>query len=324
MPADVKTAAPSTADLNTAQDAALAANDFTRYQEVENSRESNQALPEAPPPSTETSVTAPASEPGTANEIQEKKPKNGEDRKAELNAEIRELLKKRDELKTEPGVKVAEPPPAAVKPAAEAAKPAAGAAPVKPKLDDFANYAEFDAAKDTYIEEMVAFTAAAVIAKNEAQREQNAKTAVLREAWNQKIAAGKEEHADFAEVAFSKETPITSVMNDFILRSGVGPQVLYKLGENGSAEGKRIAAMEPYEALEALVTLKLSLGAAPVKKENVTTPVKKHTAAPPPATSLGGTATEPADAAEKALAAGDFGSYMAQENAREMKASRGA
>lgn len=327
MPIDDKNGAPSTPEaLDAAQDAALAANDFARYAEVENARDRSQALPEAPPPSKDISDKTPAPESGTEKPIQEKpKPKTGEDRKIELAAEIKELLRQRAELQGKTaandsrGAKTADPPPAPVKADAKQEEPAAGEAPKKPKLDDFASYAEYDAANDRYVGDLVTFKAKELLAAHETERAAAETNKVLQKAWAEKVEAGKEEHADFAEVAFSAETPITPVMNDFILRSGVGPQILYKLGENASAEGKRIAALQPFEAMEALVGIKLSLG-APVKKE--TAPVKRYTAAPPPVTDLGGTTAEPADGAVAALAAKDFTGYMARENARELKAAR--
>ena len=324
---DENNAESSTATIDHASDIALAGGDYAAYSEIENAREANTAQPEAPPAS-ETPDKPAASEAAPAKTVQEK-PKNGEDRKAELKSEIAELLRQRAELqgKTAPVEKIAESTPAPVSPAAKPAvevKPAsAGDAPKKPSLNDFATFAEYDAANDAYIADLVTFKATQIIANNEttraAREQQNAHAAE----WDKQVTAAREEHADFAGVAFSKETPITPVMDGFILKHG--PRILYVLGQNGSAEGKRIAALDPYEAVEALIDLQRALpDSKSPKVVPITTPVKKHTQAPPPATSLNGNASETGDQAVAALQEGDFAAYMARENAKELKALRAA
>jgi hypothetical protein len=330
MPTDEQTGAPSTPEaLDAAQDAALATNDFARYAEVENARESNKALPEAPPPSKETSDKTPASETGTEKEIQEKKPKTGEDRKAELKADIDKLLKQRAELRGEtqvekPGVKEAASPaavePAKAAPAAEPAKPAAvevkaGEAPKAPSLADFETLAQWQTAQDKYVTDLVEFRLAASEQKRITEATMNARNAQFKT----RVDAAKEEHADFAEVAFRATTPITPVMVGFLQDSDQEARLLYKLGENDSAEGKRISALTPYAQVRALIAIEDSLPTVG-KKEAVTPPVKKHTAAPAPATSLGGNA-EAVDDPVASLAANDFAAYAAKENAREKKAA---
>jgi hypothetical protein len=333
MPEDVN-AAPSTADLDTAQDAALGASDYGRYAEVENAREQNKALPEAPPPSSD---KKPAPEPGTDKSIQEKpKPKTGEDRKAELHAEIQELLRQRAELQGKtgtPGAK-AEPPlavtlPAAVTPPAKAADPAKpaeaakpGEAPTEPELDDFATYAEYQKADRKWVKDTIAFEARQAIASSNTERAAADAKAAASKVWQDKVAAAKEEHpADYAEVAFSKETPITPAMDGFILDSEHGARILYELGKDASAEGKRIAALPPYAAVRALIAIEAGLATAAAK----TIPVKRTTtAAPAPATDLSSRNAEPADAIMAALARGDVGEYTRLSNARDLKARRAA
>jgi hypothetical protein len=326
---DEQTGASSTPEeLNAAQDAALASNDFAAYEQAENARDQNTALPEVPPASSE---NTPVPEPGTPDKaIQEKKPKTGEDRKVELRNEIAELLRQRAELqgKTDTGDKAAPPPATVTPPAAAAPATDKTAAPKKPSLNDFATFAEYDAANDAYIADLVTFKASEAIAAAETKRAAAEQQKTLSDAWQSKVAVAKEEHADFADVAFSKDTPITNVMDGFILKSEHGPRILYALGENGSAEGKRIAGLDPYDAVRALIEIEAALpgqkaAAAGSNRIHLVPPVKKHTAAPPPATDLGGHATEPADGAAAALAAGDFTRYEALENAREIKARRG-
>lgn len=322
MPADEQAGASSTPeDINAASDAALGARDYTRYAEIENARERGTPIPEAPAPSPAPSDQTAAPESAAAGTaIQEKKPKGAEERKTELAAEIQDLLRQRAELRAEtakpadkPGEKKTEPPPAqpiAVKPEAKAE------GPKKPKLDDFPTFAEFDAANDAYIAELVTFKATEVVTAREAEREAAAANKVKNDAWQTQITEAREDHADFAEVAFSKDTPITPVMDGFIRDSQVGPRILYELGKDASAEGKRIAALGPYEAVRALVAIENGVAPAPKKGPP---PVKKLTAAPAPATNLDGRDTENADPVMAALIAGDVPGYIAKANARDRK-----
>ncbi len=331
MPEDV-IAAPSTASpdqaFDAASDAALAAGDVAEYTKLENARDAaahtGKALEASPTSSVKTADPEPAN---TDKSLQEKKaPKTGEDRKAELHAEIQELLRKRAELKSdpEPGVKVADPPPAKkVDPPAEK-KPAAAAKadePVEPQLEDFATFKEYKAADKAYQAEMVKLAIAAALRADNQQKAVAAANQKIQDDWTEKVREATEEHADFAEVAFSADTPITKVMDTFILRCGIGPKVLYRLGENAGAEGKRIAKLDDFDAIEALVGIRNELNgkAAPVK----VTPAKTHGAPPPPATDLGGRNTEPADRELAALNRGDTAEYMRLANAREMKARMG-
>jgi hypothetical protein len=316
--ADEQTGAPSTPEvLDAAQDAALASNDFERYAETENARDKNLALPEAPPPSKVTSDKTPAPEPGTEKEIQEtRKPKTGEDRKLELAAEIKELLKQRAELK---GVKVADPPaaePVKVAPVVPVkAAEAAPGAPAKPSIADFQTVGEFEDAKDKYVDDLVAFR----LVESEQKREAAAAEKISTERSNTRIAAAKEEFADFAEVAFSPTTPISGVMLGFLKESEQEFRLLYKLGEDDGAEAKRIHALPAYAQVRELIKIEDALPSRS-KKEAIAPPVKKHTAAPAPATSLGSNTVD-ADDSGASMASGDFAAYAAKENAKEKKAA---
>jgi hypothetical protein len=326
--ADEQTGESSTPEeINALSDEALNARDFTRYQEIENARESGKSIPEASTPSTETpSDKTPASEPGTKETIQEpKKAKTGEDRKIELAAEIQVLLKQRAELqgKTEtPGEKKADPPPAAVTPAvvvpkAESAK---GAAPKRPSLADFTTLDEYDAATDAFISDLVAFKAGEIITARDTEREATATQKTRDAEWVKKVTAAKEEFSDFDEIALNPKTLLSPVTVQYLkTKTGTDEaRVLYKLGENDGAEAKRILALDPIDQVEALGDIKRSL-ATPVKKEAPV--IKKHTTAPPPATNLGGRDTEPNDAVDAALNSGDVKSYMDKANARDRKAA---
>lgn len=315
-------AAPSPATELAPSEQAVAERDFKRYAEVENARQAGKPIPEASAPSTKTSAaaekpagTAPDPESGSTQE----KPKGG--RKPDAEARIQQLLAENKALKEQAGTGVkppADPPPADKKPA-ETAKPDA---PKRPVEEDFATYGEF-------VEALTTFRAKELIAADRAEREKaaaDAKTAEEAQAAQQKLSerfeAAKAAHPDFEEVAFSRTTPISEAMHEFLTDSEHAGELLYKLGENGSAEGIRIAALSPMAAARELVKLEAAIAGEPAPK--APPPVKpKTTSAPKPPTQLGGTNVAPADEADEALAAKDVTRYMRVMNEREHKKQRG-
>jgi hypothetical protein len=325
-------------ELEAASSDALAANDFASYEQAENAREGKAAppqptKPEAAAPSKDNADPAPDA--ATGKPVQEqRKPRTGEDRKAELAAEIADLLRQKAELQGKyvpaaaAGDKGDPPPPAKVEPPVEKRVAAQAGAPKKPFLSDkkadgsdvYASYGEFDDAKEAWLDEMIEFRAGQAIAARETAQTQAAADKVISDRWDAQVEAGKKEHADFAEIAFSKATPITNAMDGFILDPSTehGAEILYKLGENGSAEGKRIAALPAYAAVRALLAIENSLG-----KPEKRTPVKTHSSAPSPATDLGARNTEPADRVQAALVDGDYARYEREANARDLKARTG-
>lgn len=328
--ADENNAASSTAaEVTDKTVAAIEAQDFAAYQAEENARElaarNGTATKEEPPPSTEPSdQTVPVTETGKPA-TQEKKPKTGEERKAELKAEIDELLRKRAELQgkipeTKPGEKKAADPPAA-----ETGKTAKKAeAPVEPKLDDFATYAEYQAADRKYIRELVKFEAEQVVQDHQVSASVQAQNKVIEDALEARKAEAREMFADFDEVALDPGTPISKAMDGWILKNikaagAFGMHVLYRLGENRGAEAKRIHALDAYDQVEELNKLRDSFKTPPAKTN---TAGKAHTSAPPPATEVNGRTSTSSDPVMAALKSGDVEAYMREANAREAKARR--
>jgi hypothetical protein len=329
---DEKGGASSTPEeFNAASDAALAS-DPAEYMRLENERELAEAtgkpLPEVSAPSKKENSEKPASETGTEKEIQETKPGPKESQR------IKELLTKRVEQENEiarlraelnkgntpegkPGEKKADSPP-------PPEKKADAGSPTKPSLKDFSTFDEYEVANDKYITELAEFKAKAAVAAARAEQEKAAADKAAADAWAKQRAEAEEEHADLAEVAFSKDTPITDVMDGFIRDSEIGVRILYALGQNGSAEGKRIAALPVFKQARALIALEASIAGSrgTSQPEKKTAPVKKYTAAPPPATDLGAKDTESADPELAALKRGDTAEYIRLANAREAKAAR--
>lgn len=319
MPVDEQAAESSTA-LD-AEFAEAATSDFERYSAIGDARDvaakTGQAIVEVPPAS-EKPASEIAAESEPAKPVQETaKPKNAETRKAELKAEIDELLKQRAALKAPetPGEKPADPPPASGKPK-EAKVAAKAGEPVAPDLDTWTGtFAEFRVAEKAYVSELLDFK----LAEHRATETAAVANKAIESGLNDAQTAAREEFADFDEVALSKDTPISNVMDGWILKNlPVSMKVLYRLGENSAAEAKRISALDAYDQLDALAEIRSSF------KTAKTPPVKKHTtAAPAPATDLGGRNAEPSDQAHAALLTNDFSRYEREANARDLKALRG-
>ncbi len=203
----------------------------------------------------------------TAESQQEHK---GKDRTAE--GRIRELLAENKALKEAQQAKKDVPAEPSTAPKAE--KPKA------PKFGDVEGdtWEQLEARQEVYVGELVKYQLAAEREANEKQR-RDAETATenkrIEDAWKSKLETAKSNHSDFAEVAFSKDLPISPVMDGFILDSEVGAEILYHLGSHVD-EGKAIAAMPPYRATRALIKIEASLsGEATPEQKPVVAPITK-------------------------------------------------
>jgi hypothetical protein len=264
--------------------------------------------------STDDAGAAQADEPATASATvptteQKGSSKGAEARKAELHAEIQELLKQRATLKATTDVV-----PPAPSPAPKVAKP------VKPVFGEVVGetWEQFELRTEVFADQKIAYALAEDRRSAEKTRQEATTAAANKEiesAWTERVEAAKAEHADFAEFAFSKDVPISPVMDGFILDSDLGPAILYHLGHNVE-DAKAIAAMTPYKAARALVAIEKALaGAAPVTKSPVVIPPTK---AARPATDLRATNAAPADEMRAAVEADDFTRFQEIQNAKSV------
>jgi hypothetical protein len=266
--------------------------------------DSSPAEPAAQAASTDATPPA-ASEPA--------KGKGAETRKAELQAEIDGLLKKRAELRAEtaprPPATQAAPPPAAVE--------------IGPKPDgtDYTKY-PLGTSDPQYVEDLAGWKASALLADRDKQSaEQSAKahaqseTQRIQTEWTRKVEAVKADHPDAVE-KFSQPIaiPAGSAADLWILESEMGPKTLYHLYDHPD-EVARITALSPLQQIEAMVLLGVSL-------KDAVPPVKTTTDAPPPAPRLDTRTSAGADDADAALARGDFAGYTRIMNARETASLR--
>jgi hypothetical protein len=170
------------------------------------------------------------------------------------------------------------------------------------------------------------------------QREKQARFAeakrILDEGWTKRVGEAVQKHPDFAEVAFAKDPkggdlmhiPEGSVGDYFMRSSELGTEVLYYLGKHPD-EAKRIFAftpgpqgkhtylLDPYAQHRALIEIeqKVKPSTSPT-----TPPAKPVTRAPAPPHQVSGKATPSVDDVEQAVNEGDFESYSAAANRRDI------
>jgi hypothetical protein len=318
MPTDVATEAVSSTPSPNFEPSTYSADEHSTWM-------ATGKLPEAPSlaastPATKTAGAAqadkPATESATVSQQQEPvKGKGAEARKAELRAEIQSLLKERDSLKAKPDA-IAAPSPAPKETRSEK--------PVKPVFGDKdgETWEQFDKRNDEYLEKLVQHSLAEDRRAREKERADAETTAAnkrIEDGWNERVAAAKSKpgREDFAEVAFSKETPISPVMDGFILDSDVGPEILYYLGSHVE-EAKAIAAATPYKAARALTVIEQSLNAPATSPAKPAPAVIPTTRAARPATDLRATNSAPADEVRAAVEANDYTRFAELQNAKSI------
>jgi hypothetical protein len=341
--------------VNPGAESAAAQSNFdlsTFTQEQYSTWESTGKVPDAKPaesstaPSTEEPQAGapegdePAAESAPAqSQEQTQKGKQGADkRKAELDADIRRRLNQRHAVSQEDfqakwdkfsdweKQQAAKTESAPAKPAAETELKR----PARPVFGESGHEAEsweqFEARQDAYVEAVADWRLAVAETKRAEQtaaERQKAEAEAIDKTFRERVGKATEKHADYADVAFSAEVPITQPMDAFIRSQEAGPEVLYYLGQNVEA-AKAIAQMAPLDAFYALSKIALSLeqpaqAAQPPKKE---APVVPFTRAAKPATDIRATSAAPVDELQAALEAGDFTAYEEIQNRRDVERRR--
>lgn len=274
-----------------------------------------------PPSSEESAPSAPvkSADPGAAPPQKNSKP-SAEVRKEQLNTEIRELIRKRDELlKASPTSVTPTSQPAAEKPKVS----------VEPTIYDLDEHGQpkytGDKAYDNFHADLRKYDREQILKEVESRQTQSQKSQKIQEAeqviskvWQDRVKEARERYADF-DVALSPDLPIPqgSVADAFVLDSEHGTDVLYHLAKNPD-ELKRITALNPIQQARELVKIELTF-AKPAAKS----PAPKITQAPPPPHQVGGKGTIMADEVEQALKEDDFAAFQAAENRRELNARKG-
>jgi len=213
----------------------------------------------------------------------------------------------------------------------EVAKPHRHDVDEKTDLPKYASDEAFEAAYETYLTAKVTKDVETRTAKAQTEARQAEVNRINQQRWQNSLKLAVERHADFAKVleadaknmfqnAEIKAIKTNGVLDAFCLDSEIGAEILYYLASH-KGEVARIEAMNAFAAARELTRLedKLLVETADdttVKEEGSSTE-KKVSAAPAPASSIGGKATAPADEAEAALKAGDFRRYKKAADAEE-------
>ena len=260
----------------------------------------------------------PVTESAPATTQEHSRGKGADERKAQLNAEIQDLLKQRAELRAAVSKPVVAPASTAKEPKPER--------PVKPTFGDTVGetWEQFEVRTDAYHENLADYRAKEVLrtdreAREKERREADTQTAnrVIEDNWKARQDAERTVNPAYdASLETFAKAKISPVIDGFLLDSDQGPKMVHYFASNLDKLAD-IAAMPPYKAARELVKIELSLtsGKAPV------TPITK---APKPDVDITASRGNPNDPRTAAIEAGDFAAYQEIENRRDVQRRRGA
>ena len=128
-------------------------------------------------------------------------------------------------------------------------------------------------------------------ARQEAERE-SAKAREQQEAtqrqqtWAERVVSSRKEIPDFDDVVGNSSVGVNDGIRDALLRSPVGPKLLYELAKDPGVADK-LNKMSPYEALMELGAMSARI-TMPKAAEPKQTPIASMSSAPPPITPIRG------------------------------------
>ena len=237
--------------------------------------EPEESIEEAPGKAAKVEDETPPEESGTSEEEPEA-PERPKESKA--NKRIRQLNKRTHEAEAR-----ADRAEAALAAKGEVeepeVQPAVTAPGDKPSQDNFETFEEFnEALMDWKIEEK-----AKAIAVTTRQTR-------VAEKWKSGSDVARGKHGDFDVTIEESAFTVTEAMQEAMVDSGIGPEVLYHLAKN-PAEAERIAALGPLATIRAVGRIEAVLEGTPVSvvSEN---PKPKLPGAPPPIEPVSGTSVE--------------------------------
>lgn len=190
--------------------------------------------------------------------------------------------------------------PAAPPPAVEAVPTVITEKPAKePVVENFDTY-------EDYVSALTAYHATQIVQRAlDAEKQKNLEWAKKRRAelqdqeveqatlarnraWAENVAKGRTTHADFDEVVFDSELPLSEPMEDAVFDSEVGAELAYYLGTHPE-ECKRISTLRPVAAIRELGRIEAKLVKEPEPKPAASEPLTKppvSNAPAPPRTSV--------------------------------------
>jgi len=194
---------------------------------------------------------APETEATAAPETVEATPEGQQPAKTFTQEELDAIVSKRlarEQRKWEREQRLAEPQPK----------------PVVPPADPN----DFETAQQ-YAEALAERKAQELLAQREAAKQQ----AAIVEAYQELEETARDKYADFEQVAYNPNLPVTDVMAQTIQASDIGPEVIYWLGSNPK-EASRISRLSPILQAREIGKIEANLASSP--------PVKKTSSAPAP------------------------------------------
>jgi hypothetical protein len=272
----------------------------------------------------------------------------GENRWQKLSRENREL---RERLARNEQAAPREVQPAS-QPAAEAQPAAPAAAEPRPKIDDvdpktgkpkYANWAEYEEAKDTWLRKQTIREFQETTARENRAREMQQTEITLGQGLIKKFVPTRAKYADFDAVALNPKLviPRGSVTDLFLLDSDHAGEVLYHLGKNEQIlngfyadhdvkTGRFRNLISPQQQFRKLMALEAELTggtaaagaqAAPGDEDEPPAggvPAKVVSKAPRPAHQTSGRGSVGKDAVEQAVEEQDQETYNREQNARHL------
>lgn len=170
------------------------------------------------------------------------------------------------------------------------------APPVQPKLEDFEDFSEYEAAKDKYLEDRAVYR----IRQEDAQRREQERIDKTMAAYNASEKAVTADIPDYLETIRDSKVMLPEVALVAIMESTVGPRIKYHFAKNPE-EAERFKGMSPTSVVKEIGRLEMVL----TPKSAPTTapaPVKKASEAPAPLPAGRGSSTAPKSPQEMSTA----------------------
>ena len=221
---------------------------------------------------------------------------------------------------------------------------AAPDANARPKIDDvdpktgkakFANYGEYEDARDAWNRQQAIREFQETSQKTERERQLEQSERVIANEWNKRVTEVAKKYPDYAEVCFPTDDkggqllhiPQGSVPDVFFLKSEHGPEVLYHAAKDHpeifatrevkDAKGNPalVYVMDAWDQARELLKVEMEVsGAATSRTSSARTVTQAHR----PPNQVSGKGTVAKDAVEQAVEDGDTETYIRAQNAKDL------
>lgn len=194
--------------------------------------------------------------------------------------------------------------PAKTKVESEPVEDKAPVKPIRPKSTDFSDWDKYEEAlvkyetdRDEYHEKNLAYQ----LRQQETVKQKTNEQQQIADGWASQVAEARKTHADYDEVSFNEETPMSAPMMHAIVTSELGAEIAYELGKNPD-EAERIAQLGSVAAIREIGKIEARIAgtkaATETDKEDKEEPPVATTRAPKPPSTVKrpvGTNNEPDD-----------------------------